>query len=71
VLWQLNLVQGWNDFFAQQLDRTHDGLRVHSSLIPVDVQISGVKALNHLGQLPGDGLGIADNDIIDALELLG
>jgi hypothetical protein len=35
------------------------------------VQISGVKALNHLGQLPGDGLGIADNDIIDALELLG
>src|SRR5882672_5724125 len=29
-----------------------------------------MEALNHLSQLPGDGLGITDNDIIDRLELL-
>src|SRR6266446_6174889 len=70
VLGQRNLVQGRYDLFAQQLDGAHDGLRVHGPLIPVDVQIAGVKALDHLGQLPDDGLGRADNDIIDRLELL-
>ena len=63
-------MQGRNDLFTQQLDRAHDGLRVHGPLIPVDVQVARTEALDHLGQLPGDGLGIADNDIIDALELL-
>src|SRR5215510_10519612 len=70
MLGQRNLVQGRYNLFTQQLDRAHDGLRVHGPLIPVDVQVARTEALNHLGQLPGDGLGIADNDIIDALELL-
>ena len=37
VLGERNLVQGWDDFFAQQLDRAHHHLRVHRPLIPVDV----------------------------------
>src|SRR5712671_2754826 len=70
VLGQRNLVQGRDDLFAQQLDRAHDGLRVHGPLIPIDMQVAGMEALDHLGQLPDDGLGCADNDIIDRLELL-
>src|SRR2546426_7623362 len=35
------------------------------SLIPVDVQVTGMQALDHVLQLPGDGLGVADNDIIE------
>src|SRR5213594_441928 len=70
VLGQRNLVQGRDDLFAQQLDRAHDRLRVHGPLIPVDVQVAGVEALDHLGQLPDDRLRRADNDIIDRLELL-
>jgi hypothetical protein len=34
------------------------------------VQIAGVEALDHLDQLPSDSFGIADNDVIDRLELL-
>ena len=48
VLWQLYLVQGRYHLFTQQLDGAHDGLRVHGPLIPVDVQIAGVEALDYL-----------------------
>src|SRR5262249_4311400 len=70
VLGQLHLVQGWDDLFPQQLHGAHDILMAHGPLIAVDVQIAGVQALDHLEQLPGHSLGIANNDVIDLLELL-
>src|SRR5215471_17897131 len=64
VLGQLHLVQGRDDLFTQQLDRAHDVLMVHSSLVAVDMQVARVQALDDLRQLAGHGLGIADNDVI-------
>src|SRR5206468_3171298 len=69
VLGQLHLVQGRDDLFPQQLDGAHDVLMAHGPLIAVNVQVAGVQALDDLEQLAGHGLGSADNDVIDLLEL--
>src|SRR5262245_54571911 len=62
ILGQLRLVQSWDHLFAEQLNGAHDVLMAHGSLIAVDMQVTGMQAVDHLEQLPSHGLGTADND---------
>src|SRR5262249_10655685 len=70
IFGQLYLVQARDGLFPPQLDGAHDVCMAHGPLIAVDVQIARVQAVDYLEQLPGHGLGIADNDVIALLELL-